>query len=91
MFFVIFDGSTRLGEALAIIIRFVDQWHIQQRLVKLETLAKSLNAEQLAQRLIQCLAVNYAIQPNQLLAAMKDGAAVNEAALRQVLFLSQHF
>ena len=85
-FSVIFDGSTRLGEALAIIIRFVDQWHIQQRLVKLETLAKSLNAEQLAQRLIQCLAVEYAIQPNQLLAVMKDGAAVNEAALRQVAF-----
>ena len=85
-FSVIFDGSTRLGEALAI-VRFVDnQWNVHQRLIKLEVLAKSLNAEQLAQRLIQCLAVEYAIQPNQLLAAMRDGAAVNEAGLRQVSF-----
>ena len=52
---VIFDGSTRLGEAFAIVVRFIYQWSVQQRLVKLEVLARSLNAEQLAQRLIQCL------------------------------------
>ena len=81
---VIFDGSTRLREALDIVVRFIDQWSVQQRLVKLEVLARSLNAEQLAQRLIQCLAVEYGIKPNHLL---RDGAAVNyEAALRQVGF-----
>ena len=48
---VIFDGSTRLGEALAIIVRFVDdEWNVQQR-------AKSLKANELAQCLIQSLAV----------------------------------
>ena len=52
-FSVIFDGSTRLQEALAIIVRFTDKdWNIQQRLLKLEILAKSMNAEELAQRLI---------------------------------------
>ena len=86
-FSVIFDGSTRLGEALAIVVRFIDKdWNIQQRLLKLEVLAKSMNGEELAQRLIQCLAVEYKIQPNQLLAAMRDGASVNEAGLRQVMF-----
>ena len=77
-FSVIFDGSTRLGEALAIIVRFIDsKWNIQQRLVKLGILAKSMNAEKLAQRLINCPAVEYEIQPNQLLAAIRDGVAVN--------------
>lgn len=86
-FSVIFDGSTRLGEALAIVVRFVDdRWNVQQRLVKLEVLARSVNAPQLAQRLIQCLAVDYSIQPNQLLAAMRDGASVNEAGLQQISF-----
>ena len=86
-FSVIFDGSTRLGEALAIIVRFIDKdWNIQQRLLKLEILAKSMNAEELGQRLIQCLAVEYGMQPNHLLAAMRDGASVNEAGLRQVMF-----
>ena len=86
-FSVIFDGSTRLGEALVIVVRYIDKdWNIQQRLLKLEVLANSMNAEELAQRLIQCLAVEYGIQPNQLLAAMRDGASVNEAGLRQVMF-----
>ena len=77
-FSVIFDRSTRLGEALAIIVRFIDKdWNIQQRLLKLEMLAKSMNAEELAQRLIQCLAVEYGMQTNHLLAAMRDGATVN--------------
>ena len=86
-FSVIFDGSTTLGEALVIVVRYIDKdWNIQQRLLKLEVLAKSMNAEELAQRLIQCLAVEYGIQPNQLLAAVRDGASVNEAGLRQVMF-----
>ena len=71
---------------MVIVVRFIDQWSVQQRLVKLEVLARSLNAEQLAQRLIQCLAVEYGIKPNHLLAAMKDGAAVNGTGLRQVGF-----
>eukprot|EP00112_Aurelia_sp_Birch-Aquarium-sp1_P014586 Seg3162.1 transcript_id=Seg3162.1/GoldUCD/mRNA.D3Y31 product="hypothetical protein" protein_id=Seg3162.1/GoldUCD/D3Y31 len=86
-FSVVFDGSSRLGEALAIVIRFIDKnWNIQERLVRLETLAKSLKHQELAQRLIQCLAVDYSIQPNFILAAMRDGAAVNEAAINQIKF-----
>ena len=99
---VIFDGSTRLGEALAIVVRFVDdEWNVQQRLIRLQVLAKSLKANELAQCLIQSLAVEYSIHLGVLLAAMKDGAAVNHAALeqvefffssaaRQIMFLSHH-
>ena len=50
---VIFDGSTRLGEALAIVVRFVDAlWNVQQRLVRLQVLATSLKENELAQCLI---------------------------------------
>ncbi|KAK3744779.1 hypothetical protein QZH41_004216 [Actinostola sp. cb2023] len=84
---IIFDGSTRLGEALAIVVRFVDsEWNVQQRLIRLQVLAKSLKANELAQCLIQSLAVDFSIRPGLLLAAMKDGAAVNRAALEQVKF-----
>ena len=77
---------------MAIIVRFIDKdWNIQQRLLKLEILAKSMNVEELGQRLIQCLAVEYGMQPNHLLAAMRDGASVNEAGLRQVMFSSPIF
>ena len=50
---VIFDGTTRLGEALAIVVHFVDdKWNMQQRLIRLQVLAKSLKANELAQCLI---------------------------------------
>ena len=49
-------------------------------------LAKGLKAEELAQCLIQALAVEYAIQPGALLAAMNDGASVNQAVLQQAKF-----
>ena len=40
---VIFDGTSRLGEALVIVLRFMDfdNWSPQQRLVCLQLLAKS--------------------------------------------------
>ena len=43
---LIFDGSTRLGEAIVIIVRFVsDNWSIVQRLIRLDICAKSVNAQ----------------------------------------------
>ena len=68
-------------------MRFVDdEWNVQQRLIRLQVLAKSLKANELAQCLIQSLAVEYSIRPGVLPAAMKDGVAVNHAALEQVKF-----
>ncbi len=87
---IIFDGSTRLGEALAVIIRFVDldteqrQFLIKQRLVRLEVLAKSLDARQLARVILVCLGNQLQIMPEQVVAAMHDGASVNTAAMRHV-------
>ena len=82
---MICDGTTRLGEALAIVVRFVsDNWCLVQRLVRLQILAKSANGEQLARELISILSITYSIAPDLLLAAMRDRAAVNTAALRTV-------
>ena len=80
---VIFDGTSRVGEALAILLRFVDaEWCVQQRLVRVQMLAKSLSGEELARELISVLSVTYSIRSNTLLAAMRDGASVNSVAIR---------
>ena len=80
---VIFDGTTRLGEALAIVLRYIDnEWKIKQRLVRLQIVVKSLTGEELARELIAVLSVQYSIGTQQLLAAMKDRASVNEVAVR---------
>ena len=53
---VIFDGTTRLGEALAIVVRFVDDsFSIQQRLVRLQLLVKSMTGEEIARELINVI------------------------------------
>ena len=40
---VIIDGTTRLGEAMAIVVGYVDEeWNIQQRLIRLKLLQKSM-------------------------------------------------
>ena len=45
---VIFDGSAKLGEALVILLHYVDsEWNIQQLVVRLKVLAKSLNGQEL--------------------------------------------
>lgn len=82
---VIFDGTTRLGEAMAIVLRFVsDAWEIEQRLVRVQLLSKSLTGEEIARELIHVLSSTYNISPNQLLAAMRDRASVNGVAMRTV-------
>lgn len=50
---VIFDGTTRLGEALAIVVRIIDDsLAIQQRLLRLQLLVKSMSDEEITRELI---------------------------------------
>ena len=82
---VIFDGTSRVGEALAILLRYIDaEWCVRQRLVRVQMLAKSVTGEELARELISVLSVTYGIKSNMLLAAMRDGASVNGVAIRTV-------
>ena len=78
----IFDGTTRLGEAFAIVLRFVLEGKIVQRLVKLQMLTKPMNADELAHEVISVLQVAYGISSNQLLASMHDRASVIGVAMR---------
>ena len=80
---VIFDGTTRLGEAMAIVVRFVDdELVIQQRLVRLQLLSKSMAGEEIARVLINTLSVEYSINSQLVLATMRDRAACNNVAIR---------
>ena len=87
---VIFDGSTRLGEAVAMVVRYVEEEEladgrrlaIRQRLARMNVLSKSVTGEELCQQLITTLAVQLSVAPSNLLATMRDGAAVNGAAVR---------
>ena len=82
---MIFDGSTRLGEALVILIRFVDSnWCIQQQVVRLAVLVKSLLASELAREILESLSTKLQLPGNKVVASIRDGAAVNRAAVRLI-------
>ena len=85
---LIFDGTTRLGEAIAIVTRFVgDDWSIKQRLIRLRTVSMSVNAPELAQVLNHCVATQYQIPGDLIYASMRDRASVNGAAIRSLALL----
>ena len=80
-----FDGTTRLGEALAIVLRLIDdEWCIQERLVRIQLLTKPLCGDELAREVINILSTTYGIKSTNLIAAIRDGASVNGAAMRTV-------
>ena len=82
------DGSTKQVEAIVIIVRFLDDdWGIQQRLIKIDICEKAVNAEGLAHVLNERLSVDYGMRGNSLLAAMKDSASVNQAAMERIKFI----
>ena len=82
---VIFDGTSHSGEALAILVRFVNNsWTIEQRLLAIKLLSKSLTGEEIAHELVQILSVSYGISSDYLVAAMRDRASVNSVAMKTV-------
>lgn len=81
---IIFDGTTRLGEAIAIVVRVIDGWTIRQVLVRLHTVAKPVNGQDLTRILNHCLSNEYQVDGEFVVAAMRDGAAVNNAAIRNL-------
>ena len=79
----IFDGTSRLGEAMTIVARFIGpEWSIQQRLVRFQLLAKSLTGEEIARVLINSLSTQYSIESGLIIAAMRDCASCNSVAMR---------
>ena len=84
---VVFDGTSRLGEALAIVVRYCCGWKIKQKLVRLSMLAKTLCGEEVARELLAVLSTELGIPSSHLLAVMRDRASVNNVAVRTLTIM----
>lgn len=81
-------GTTHVAEAFVILVRFItDDWLIKQRVCGLKLLAKSLTGEDVARLLIETLSTELGIASNLVIAAMRDRASVNSAAMHTVSIL----
>jgi hypothetical protein len=89
---VIFDGTSRLGEALVVVLRFMDldSWSPQQRLVRMQLLAKSMCGDEIARELISIPSTELGIPGAKLLASMRDRASTNNVAMRTMKVVYPH-
>ena len=82
---IVFDGSTRLGEAFALVTRHVDEgFHIVQCLAALKCLQKSMCGDEVSGLLVDVLMEELHVPRRSVVAAMRDGASVNTVALRNM-------
>ena len=81
---IIFDGTTHVCEAMVIVLRYVDDWVINQSVCRLMLLAKSMSGEEVARQIIMTLSTELGIASSLVVAAMRDRASTNEVAMRTV-------
>ena len=79
---VIFDGTSRLGEVLEVVLYYVDSdFNIQQSLIRIMFLMKCTIGDETARESSNELSVSYSNPPHILLATMRDVASVNIVAM----------
>lgn len=83
---VVFDGASRQGEVLAVVIRYVDPktLTIVQLLVRVAFFKKSLTGDQTARALSDILLRRLGLEVDAVAAGMRDGAAVNNKGMRRL-------
>ena len=84
---IIFDGTTREGEALVVLVRFVHEWEVKSRLVRFQITQSSVNRDELVRIIIEVLHRQLDVPQSQLLAAMRDRALVNTKTIGKVSIL----
>ena len=82
---VIFDGTTHVAEAMAVVVRYIsNDWKITQRLVRALLVTKTMSGDEVARELISTLMNTLGIASDNLLAAMRDRCSVNGVAMRTI-------
>ena len=67
---------------MAIHVRYISaDFCIQQCLVRMQLLERSMSGEEVARELISCLSALFGIQPDQIVGSMRDRASVNNVAI----------
>lgn len=82
-FSVIFDGTTRCGEVLSVVLRFcTDDFRIVHRLIALRTAAKHMSGAQLSAMIVRILVHTVGVDAlDRVIASTRDSCSTNGAAL----------
>ena len=88
---VIFNGTTHVCEAFVIVVRYVKNWVIQQKVCRLMLLAKAVTGNEVARQIVEVISTELSIPFNKVLAAMHDRASVNTVAMRSLSFVWKYY
>ena len=75
---------THMCEAMVILLCYVNEWEIKQKVCRLMLLAKSMTEEEVARQIIAVLSTEMGIPSNLVIVAMHDQASVNTIAMRTI-------
>ena len=85
---IILVGITHVCEAFIILIRYLkDDWELKQCNGWLKLLTKSMTGDKVAQQIFVILSAELGIAPHFIVAAMRDGASINDVAMRTIKVL----
>ena len=86
---IIFDGTTQLGEALVILVRWIpnDFSRVEQRLIAFRTTFKHTSGAELAQLIMQVLLTTLKIVPPNVVGGARDSCSTNGVAMRAIKHL----
>ena len=89
---VIFDGTTRLGEAIVILLRWIPASfdHVEQRLVAFRTAFAHTSGVELAQLINAVLFTTLGLRHKDIVGDARDSCATNGVALRTLKALLTH-
>ena len=82
---ITFDGTSRLGEVFAVVVRFIStdhEWSIEQRLIRLQILVQTMTGDEIVRTVISTLSTEFGITSDRVLGIMHDCASANNVALR---------
>lgn len=83
---VIFDGTTRLGECVAVLLRWcsADFKGVQQRLVALQTMRRHMDGDELGAMLMMLLLNGMKVKPADVVCVARDSCSTNGKAHRNI-------
>ena len=76
---LIFDAATETAEVFAVVARYWQGDTFHQRLISVDWLSSSLDAQRQAAHLVQTIMRKFDIDPAHIIACIRDGSSVNGA------------
>ena len=78
---IVFNCTTHVCEAFVIVIQYIKDWVIQQKVCRLMLLAKAVTGEEVDRQVFTVISTELSVPGERVIAAMSDRASLNNVAM----------